>query len=214
MVQKMDLTGVKNIVFDLGGVIITLDRGESVRLFKEAGLKNAEELLDAYHQKGIFLDLEEGKLTQEEFYEAVRKEAGRHIPDAVIRNAWMGFLKDVPVYKLEMLETLRKSYRVYLLSNTNPVIMDWARSPAFSPLGKGIDCYFDKIYASYLIGYTKPAPEIFRYMFADAGIIPAETLFIDDGAANIEAGKQLGMKTYLATNGEDFRYIFGLSPEK
>ena len=210
--QKLDLTGIKNIVFDLGGVIVTLDRAEAVRRFRETGLKNAEELLDVYHQKGIFLELEEGKLTKREFYEALRNEAGRHIPAEVIDRAWLGFLKEVPEYKLEMLETLRKNYKIYLLSNTNAVIMDWAKSPAFSPQGKGIDRFFDKIYASYQIGYTKPAPEIFAFMFADANIIPSETLFIDDGIANIEMGKKLGMKTYLARNGEDFRDIFTLPP--
>ncbi|MDR1631775.1 MAG: HAD family phosphatase [Dysgonamonadaceae bacterium] len=206
--QKLDLTGIKNIVFDLGGVIITLERAEAVRRFREIGVKNAEELLDVYHQNGIFLELEEGKLTKEEFYEALQKEVGRYIPAEVIDHAWLGFMKDVPEHKLEMLETLRKNYKIYLLSNTNSVIMDWAKSPAFSSQGKSIDRFFDKIYASYQIGYTKPAPEIFEFMFADAGIVPSETLFIDDGIANVEMGKKLGMKTYLAKNGEDFRYIF------
>jgi putative hydrolase of the HAD superfamily len=205
--QNLNLKGIKNIVFDLGGVIITLDRSEAVRRFREAGLKNAEELLDVYHQNGIFLELEEGKLTKEEFYEALRKEAGRHIPAEVIDHAWLGFMKEVPEHKLEMLETLRKGYKIYLLSNTNSVIMDWAESSAFSSRGS-IDRFFDKIYASYQIGYTKPSPEIFEFMFADAGIVPSETLFVDDGIANVEMGRNLGMKTYLAINGEDFRHIF------
>jgi len=207
--QKKPKEGIKNIIFDLGGVLITLDRDEAVNRFKEAGLGNAEELLSAYHQKGIFLELEEGKLSQEEFYEAVRKEAGKFISNETIDYGWMGFLKEVPEYKMVMLEELRrKGYRLYLLSNTNPVIMSWAHSPAFSPQGKSIDEYFDKLYLSYQIGYTKPHPEIFRFMFKDSGMIPSESLFIDDGIANIEMGKQLGMKTYLAENGEDFRHLF------
>ena len=208
--QNLPLKGIKNIVFDLGGVIITLDREEAVNRFKNAGLENASELLSAYHQKGIFLELEEGKLSEEEFYDAVRKEAGKYISNETIFYGWMGFLKETPEYKLTMLEELRqKGYRVYLLSNTNPVIMSWAHSSAFSPQGKTIDDYFDKLYLSYQIGYTKPDPEIFRFMFNDSGMIPSETLFIDDGVANIEAGKKMGMKTYLAVNGEDFRYLFG-----
>jgi putative hydrolase of the HAD superfamily len=204
----MDLTGIKNIVFDLGGVIITLERSEAVRRFKEAGLGNAEELLDAYHQKGIFLELEEGKLSQEEFYDAVRKEAGKFIPNEAIDYGWLGFLKEVPVYKLTMLEELRKNYNLYLLSNTNPVVMAWAFSSAFSPEGKSIEKYFDKLYLSYQIGCTKPSPLIFDYMFNDSGILPAETLFIDDGSANVAIGEKLGMKTYQPENGEDFRHIF------
>jgi putative hydrolase of the HAD superfamily len=207
----MDLTGIKNIIFDLGGVIITLEREEAVRRFIEAGLKNAEELLDPYHQKGIFLELEEGKLSQKDFYDAVRKEAGQYISNEAIDYGWLGFLKDVPEYKLQMLEDLKeKGYDLYLLSNTNPVIMSWAFKPTFSKRGKSIDEFFDEMYLSYQIGYTKPGPEIYDFMLSDSGINPSETLFIDDGKANIEMGKKIGMKTYLAKNGEDFRHIFGL----
>jgi putative hydrolase of the HAD superfamily len=207
----MNLQGIKNIVFDLGGVIITLERAEAVRRFTEAGLKNAAQLLDPYHQKGIFLELEEGKLSQEEFYDAVRREAGQFISNEQIDYGWLGFLKEVPEYKLKMLENLReKGYRLYLLSNTNPIIMSWAFTPAFSPQGKSISEYFDKLYLSYLIGHTKPGREIYDFMFQDAGIVPSETLFIDDGTANVETGEKLGMKTWLARNGEDFRHIFGL----
>ena len=205
----MNLSGIKNIVFDLGGVIITLERAEAVRRFEEAGLETAEKLLDPYHQKGIFLDLEEGKLSREEFYEAVRKEAGTYISDEAIDYGWLGFLKDIPEYKLKMLEGLKdKGYSLYLLSNTNPIIMSWALSSAFSRKGKGIDQYFDKLYLSYQIGYTKPDPRIFDFMLKDSGMVPSETLFIDDGKANVEAGNAFGMKTFQAINGEDFGHIF------
>jgi len=207
--RNSTLKGIKNIVFDLGGVLITLDRGEAVNRFKAMGLKNVDELLNAYHQNGIFLELEEGKLSQEEFYETVRKEAGTFVSNETIDRGWMGFMKEVPEYKMVMMEELRRAgYRLYLLSNTNPVIMDWANTPAFSPQGKRIGEYFDKLYLSYQIGCTKPHPEIFQYMFSDSGMIPSESLFIDDGVANVEMGKQLGMKTYLAENGEDFRHLF------
>jgi len=207
--QNVTLKGIKNIVFDLGGVLITLERDEAVKRFKEAGLKNAAELLNAYHQRGIFLKLEEGKLSKEEFYDAVRKEARTFISDETINHGWMGFLKELPENKLTMLEELRqKGYQLYLLSNTNPIIMEWAFTPAFSPKGKSIDKYFDKLYLSYQIGYTKPNPEIFHYMFNDSGMIPSESLFIDDGIANVEMGEKLGMKTFLATNGEDFSHLF------
>jgi putative hydrolase of the HAD superfamily len=203
--QKLDLAGIKNIVFDLGGVIITLDRDEAVRRFLAAGLHNAEELLDPYHQKGIFLELEEGKLSKEEFYDAVRKEAGCDISNEAIDHGWMGFLKEVPELKLQLLENLKaKGYNLYLLSNTNPVVMEWALSPAFSPKGKSLDRYFDKLYLSYQMKCVKPNREIFQKLITDSGIIPSETLFLDDGTANIEMGKTLGFKTYQPQNGEDF----------
>lgn len=205
----MKLTGIKNIVFDLGGVILTLERDEAVRRFTSKGLKNAEALLDPYHQKGMFLAFEEGKISMEKFYDAVRKEAGTFIADEDMDWGWMGFLKELPAYKLQMLEDLRKQgYRLYLLSNTNPIIMKWGLSSAFSGDGKSLADYFDKLYLSYEMGVVKPHARIFEQMIEDSGMIPAETLFIDDGKANVEMGERLGFKTFQPQNGEDFRYIF------
>ncbi len=202
------MDNIKNIIFDLGGVIITLDHERAVNRFLEVGVDNARELLDPYHQKGIFLELEEGTLSREGFYEALREESGKNISNENIDYGWFGFLKETPDYKLEMLEELRKKYNLYLLSNTNPIIMSWARTGDFSGKGKRLDDYFDKLYLSYELGVTKPDKAIFDHLISDSGINPAETLFIDDGAANIGMGKSLGMKTYQPKNGEDFRGIF------
>jgi len=64
----------------------------------------------------------------------------------------IGFIKEVPEYKLDLLDSLRKDYKLYLLSNTNPIIMDWATGPLFSSRKKPLDQYFDKMYLSYNIG--------------------------------------------------------------
>ena len=202
------MKNIKNIVFDLGGVVVTLDRNEAARRFVEIGLDQAEEILGHYHQTGIFLDLEEGKLSEEEFFNALRKIAGKYIPDDAIRYAWLGFIKDVPLRNLDLLDELRKKYTLYLLSNTNTIVMNWACSQQFSSYKRGLHEYFDGLYLSYKIGFAKPRPEIFEFMLKDSGMIPSETLFIDDGSSNIEVGKQFGLKTFLATNGEDFSSIF------
>jgi putative hydrolase of the HAD superfamily len=207
--ENIDLKGIRNIVFDLGGVIITLDRDEAVRRFTAAGAGNAAELLNAYHQNGIFLELESGNLSRTAFYDAFRHETGSTASDAVIDAGWLGFMKDVPVAKLRMLENLRaRGYRLYLLSNTNPVIMEWALSPAFSSEGKPLDAYFDKLYLSYQMKCVKPDAVIFHKMIDDSGLLPAETLFLDDGEANVKMGQKLGFRTYLPVNGEDFSPLF------
>ncbi|MCL1938057.1 MAG: HAD family phosphatase [Candidatus Azobacteroides sp.] len=205
----MYLKGIKNIVFDLGGVILTLNQKEAVRRFLSLGVERAEELLDPYHQKGIFLELEEGILGEEAFYDAVRAEAGKYISNDDIVWGWMGFIEDCPEYKLKMLKDLKvRGYNLYLLSNTNPVIMKWALSPNFSKEGKSLSDFFDRLYLSYQMKCVKPHPEIFQKMIEDSGMNPSETLFIDDGIANVEMGKHLGFETYLAQNGEDFCYLF------
>ena len=202
------MENIKNIVFDLGGVIITLDRDEAVRRFLAIGVNSAEELLDPYHQKGIFLALEEGRVSCDEFYEEIRKLAGANIPAEQIDYALYGFLVNLPSYKLDMLEALAGKYHLYLLSNTNPIIMGWAHDPKTWGREKVLPHYFEKMYLSYEIGATKPDQKIFDFLIEDSGIVPSETLFIDDGLANVEMGKRLGMKTYQPKNGEDFRHIF------
>jgi putative hydrolase of the HAD superfamily len=100
---------------------------------------------------------------------------------------------------------LRKKYKVFLLSNTNPAVMEWARTIDFSSKGLPIMAYFDKVYASYEIGMTKPDPAIFLYMIEDTGMYPDETVFVDDGERNIATAASLGMATLRPENGADWR---------
>ena len=58
---------INTLIFDLGGVVITLDQQQSVRRFEALGLKDAAERLDAYTQQGIFGDLEGGLISAEVF---------------------------------------------------------------------------------------------------------------------------------------------------
>lgn len=196
---------IKNLVFDFGGVIADISRDCAVQAFIELGLKDADMRLDKYHQTGIFQELEEGKLSADAYRRELGKLCGRELTEAETRRAWLGFMVGVDIRKLEYLLELRKSYRVYILSNTNPFVMSWARSPEFSSIGKPLDDYCEKLYLSYQIGYTKPARQIFDFMLQDSGMFPTETLFVDDGASNIKIGKELGFQTFQPVNGSDWR---------
>jgi len=196
---------IKNIVFDFGGVIVNLCRETAVKKFIEIGVANADELLDAYHQVGLFLEVEDGTLTAEEFRKKLSIVAGKELTYDQVFQGWFGFVTDVPLYRLEYLLELRKKYNLYILSNTNPYIMGWARSTEFTSVGQPLDYYFDKIYASYEMKEVKPNRAIFEHMIQDAGLLPHETLFVDDGAANIKMAKELGMYTFQPVNGEDWR---------
>lgn len=196
---------IKNIVFDFGGVIADIDRDKAVQAFIKLGLKDAETRLDKYHQTGIFQGLEEGKLSADEFREELGKLCGRSLSVEETRQAWLGFFTGVDLRKLDYILELGKSYRVYILSNTNPYVMSWACSPEFSSRGKSLADYCDKLYLSYQIGCTKPESEIFHHMLEDSGMIPSEILFVDDGGANIRMGNELGMHTYRPENGADWR---------
>lgn len=196
---------IKNIVFDLGGVIMTLDPAEALRRFKALGLSDAERYLDAYTQSCIFGNLEEGKITAEDFRSKLSSLTGHELTFDECRHAWLGYRKDVPQRNLDLLKELRaKGYRLILLSNTNPFMMDWALSSEFDGKGSSLNNYFDALYLSYRLGIMKPAPDFFRQVLDNENILPEETLFVDDGPRNVEAAGKLGFMTMCPDNGSDW----------
>lgn len=197
---------IKNIVFDFGGVIADIDREQAVQAFIRLGVKDADRILDKYHQTGIFQELEEGTLTEEAYRNELGKLCGRTLSWEEVQQAWLGFFTGIDVRKLHYLETLRREgYKLYVLSNTNPYVMGWACSERFFSEGKPLTAYFEKLYLSYQIGCTKPDRRIFEFMLTDSKMQPEETLFVDDGASNIAAGRELGMYTFQPENGSDWR---------
>lgn len=196
---------IKNIVFDLGGVIMTLDPAEALRSFKALGLSDAERYLDSYTQSGIFGNLEEGKITAEDFRSKLSSLTGHELTFDECKHAWLGYRKDVPQRNLDLLKELRaKGYRLILLSNTNPFMMDWALSSEFDGKGSSLNDYFDALYLSYRLGIMKPAPDFFRQVLDNENILPEETLFVDDGPRNVEAAGKLGFMTMCPDNGSDW----------
>jgi putative hydrolase of the HAD superfamily len=201
------MSDIKNIVFDLGGVIVDINRTAAVNKFKEIGIDNIEEFIDPYRQRGIFRRIEEGSISREGFYEEICKIAGKKIDSKEIDQGWFDFLMPVDQKRLDIISELRRKYKVLLLSNTNAIIMSWARSERFSPAGKPLDYYFDELYLSYKMGCMKPDFDIFHKMIESSGIVPHETLFIDDSEANINAGRSLGFKTFLFKKENSFSEI-------
>ena len=196
---------IKLILFDLGGVIYTSNRNESVKRFAALGLKNADSRLSAYTQTGIFGDLEEGKVTDIEFLEALEKDTGKEISWNDCRHAWLGYAADLPERNIKLLETLcKQGYRLALASNTNEFMMSWTCSNEFDGKGNSIKHYMDELYVSYKIGALKPSRRFFEFILDKENVKPEETLFIDDGPKNVEAAKSIGVNTIQAINGEDW----------
>jgi len=197
---------IKNIIFDMGGVIVDVQRNRAVQKFKEIGVADIEQFLDTYQHKGIFYDFENGDIDTAEFCRLLCRHTGKPIPREAIESAWKSMIDPPLAYKLEYLRDLRsQGYHVLLLSNNNPVIIGWACSPGFTPFGDALSDYFDKLYISYQMKSSKPGLQIYRMMIEDAQIDPAESLFIDDSERNIQAATACGLSTLLIQNGSDWR---------
>ncbi|MBO7608728.1 MAG: HAD family phosphatase [Muribaculaceae bacterium] len=195
----------KTIVFDLGGVIFKLDKNQALNRFIEIGFTDAPKYLDAYEQVDFFGDLESGRITDVEFRDIISRKAGFEISMEQCRYAWTGYAGGSPVRSLEHVTELRRmGYRVCILSNTNPFMMQWVLSGEFDGKGHGLDHYFDALYLSYRMKVMKPDARIFKMMLESEKANPAETIFIDDGPRNVEAAAQLGITTLLTENGSDW----------
>lgn len=198
------MSKIQNIAFDLGGVVLALSYEQAVRRFEEIGLANARQHLDAFEQKGIFGDLESGRISAEDFRRELSLLIGREVSMDDCYQAWHGYVDHVPKRNLEAILRLREQgYKVCLLSNTNPFMMQWAEKD-FDGDGHPISYFFDALYLSYECKVMKPRREIFEMMLKGQQALPEETLFIDDGPRNVEVAKSLGMQTLCPQNNEDW----------
>ena len=196
---------IKTVIFDLGGVIITLDPQQAVDRFKALGVQDAERRLDSYTQSGIFGDVEHGLITAEQFRSEFSKMVGREVTHEECAFAWQGYAKEVPQRNLDALQRLRQEgYRVLLLSNTNPFMMEWVESPAFDGKGHPVSHYFDHCYLSYQMKLMKPSEDIFRALLRNEKTFASECLFVDDGSRNVMVASQLGLRTFCPENGENW----------
>ena len=187
---------IKNIIFDLGGVFLNIDFGLTNKAFIDLGVLQFNEMFTQHFSNPLFELLETGKISEEEFYEAFRQESKMHLTNEQIKFAWNALLLDFPPERIDWLEKIGKKYRIFLFSNTNQIhydqfIADFTKQYP----GKNFDAFFQKAYYSQHLGLRKPYPESFQAILDEQGLLPEETLFIDDTIKNVEAAKELGLQT-------------------
>lgn len=194
---------LKNIIFDLGGVLLNIDYNKTKLSFEELGFNDFNNMYTQYSADMLFSDLETGKISNEKFYDYLVKKAGGKIDQQQINRAWNAMLLDFRQESLEFLEQLSQKYTLYLLSNTNAIHLAAFNVIFTRETGKeSLNTYFTKAYYSNQIGLRKPNTDVFDFVLQDAGIKSEESLFIDDSFNNIETAKKMGFKTHLLLPGE------------
>jgi len=199
---------LKNIIFDFGGVLYDIDFTKTYAAFESLGFSNFAELFSQHSADKLFQNLETGKITPGAFYNRIKEIAPQPVTDLQIQNAWNALLLGYRTESLCYLKQLKSDYQLYLLSNTNTIHYDH-----FSTELKGqteyesLESFFTKAYYSQDIGLRKPEIEVFEFILKDAGIVAAETLFIDDSYTNFPNAEKLGMKTFLLKPGERIENI-------
>lgn len=206
--KTLDLKRIKNLVIDFGGVIVNLTRNRCIEAFEQLGVDVHEKLTNNHSHKDMFMQLELGNITPDDFHESIRKLSSLQITDKQIDEAWIAMLDDVAEYKLELLLNLKQRYNTMLLSNTNIIHWEWAETHIFNYKGHHARDFFRRVYLSYEIHQVKPDIEIFEYVLKDAGINPSETLLIDDALVNCNAAEFMGISTYMPEPREDWSFLF------
>ncbi len=201
--------GIKNLIIDLGGVLVDFEYKRCIEEFKKIGLANADETLATFYQKDFFKNYEKGLISTKEFRDEIRNQiANKDIQDELIDIAWISILDDIPRYKLDLLLKLREHYMVYLLSNTNPIHWQWVCKFSFPYRGFRVENYFEHIFLSYEMHMLKPDKQIYNTVIETTGIKPEESFLIDDSAENCKMAKSLGFSTYTPKLKENWSFLF------
>lgn len=208
---NFDMKKVKNLCFDLGGVIMNIRRADCISAYRRLGMDDPGMFLGEYVQGGPFAGLESGSLTPGQFRNALRPYLHDNVTDEQIDAALMAFLIGIPPYRLGALKQLRASgFGLYLLSNTNPIMWYGKIADEFRQGGEqGPEAYFDGIVTSFDAKVMKPDPKIFDKVITDFNIRPDETLFLDDSETNCKAAEQCGWHSAHIGQGAEFMDVLG-----
>ncbi|MDR2038741.1 MAG: HAD family phosphatase [Bacteroidales bacterium] len=200
---------IKNIIFDLGNVVIKIDPDLTINQFKELGIEDFDSIYTMMKQSDIFDKLDTGKISVSEFHEAIRTHAKRNLTDEQIDDAWCAMLLDFPDENIELLRRLRTEYQLYLLSNTNQLHIDRYLKKLLKEKGSPLlPDLFNHTFYSHEIGYRKPNRESFEYVLKAEKLKAAETIFIDDLEHNVIGARSVGMQAYHFTSEQQLTDLF------
>ena len=192
----------KNIIFDLGGVILNIDVRKTQKAFTSLGVKNIEEVFRMGHVESFFKSYEVGAIDDSQFINSIQKAAGIQVAAEIVVEAWNALLLDFPPERINFIKELKSKYRLFLLSNTSALHHVRFHEIFNEEFGGSLDDLFDKAYYSHIIKLHKPNTAAYQLIVDENGLTPGETLFIDDSAANVEGAEKAGLKALHLSNGK------------
>lgn len=200
---------IKNIIFDFGGVVLDIDPQLAVNEFVKLGFSRFEKLMTSEFSEEIIAKFERGILTPELFRSKLKSFLELDVTDQELDDAWNSLLYDIPSERIEIIEKVKNNYGIYLLSNSNEIHYDlFVRDLQLRFGYREFDELFHKAYFSFDLHLLKPNPEIYEFVINQHGLIPEETLFIDDKEENLRAARNCGLLTFKMSKPQRIRDIF------
>lgn len=202
------MANIKNILFDLGGVIINLDIPRTINEFEKLGIDDFEKTYSQLAQTPLFDQFDKGLISEHDFFSAIKKQFALKQPIDQLELAWNAMLLDFPKHRLEQLMEYKKNYNTFLLSNTNTThIRAFEKTLSDAHSVEDLSPFFKKVYYSCRLQLRKPDKEIFEFVLYDNKLKPEETLFIDDTIIHVQAAQKTGINAVLLPKGEEFKSL-------
>jgi putative hydrolase of the HAD superfamily len=200
------VTPVKNIIFDLGGVLLNLNYQLTRIAFENIGVQDFDAFYTQHKANPLFENLEVGAIEPEVFYESLRKATGLTLSNAQLETAWNAMLLDFPTDRLQWLDQIKNKYNIYLFSNTNAIHYKaftsiYAQTAPLIGLNPNFNHFFKEAHYSHTLGQRKPDVAAFDTVLSKSGLDPSQTLFIDDTISNIEGAQKAGLQTIFLSGG-------------
>jgi putative hydrolase of the HAD superfamily len=191
---------IKNIIFDLGGVILNVDYPKTVNAFKQLGAKHVDKLYAHKHQDSLIDKFEVGAITPEEFRQEFQNKMEIAVSDEVFDQAWNAMLQDLPAERLNFIQQVKEKYRTFLFSNNNVIhLAEILRRCQQQYHFNSFDQFFERVYFSHILGLRKPHPQAFQAILEANHLKAGETLFIDDSLHHIQGAEQVGLQVIYLT---------------
>jgi len=187
---------IKNIIFDLGGVIMNIDFKKTEKAFADLGFADFSQYMTQFHITTFFEEYETGKIDDAAFIKGIQQMAAVPLTEQQVVHAWNALLLDFPLERIELLEKVKQQYRIFLLSNTNALHYEAFQHTLHALTGKMLEDIFEKTYFSHVVHLRKPGMAIYQLVLDENKLDPAETLFIDDTASNFSGAEQAGIQTF------------------
>lgn len=202
------LNGIKTIIFDLGGVLLNIDPKKTIDAFAQLGMEQLVKDSGLSYDHEIFFQMEQGKLSPDEFRKGVQEMLPSPVSFDEIDAAWTAMLLDFPEIRVQLVRNLGKHFRIFLFSNTNAIHVEKYHSNFRKQHGFEVSSLFEKDFYSNEIGFRKPSPESFQEIIRLSGIKPEESIFIDDSQLNVEASIASGLKGFWLEPGRKVEELF------
>lgn len=198
------MSEIKNIIFDLGGVIINLDIPKTIAEFNKLSVVPFESIYNQLQQSPIFDLFDKGQISETDFFKELKRYLKEDITNAQMIDAWNAMLLDFPIHRLQLLSALNLKYRIFLLSNTNETHITQLESDLHKEHSyKNLEPFFEKVYYSCRIGMRKPDSDIFEFVLNQNKLNAHETIFIDDSPQHIKGALNTGIQSYLLPRDKD-----------